>query len=379
MGPPGGGRNPISMRLMRHFHYISFTEMEYNSKFGIFKTILLSWTRDFEKVTIRETPFLKASLDIFNSLVEELLPTPAKSHYTFNLRDLSKVFQGMLMMDAKYVKNPVDVVGGRMMLFGDFMDVGAEDRKYIELNDREQLVLFEDAAGHLCRVARIVRQPMANALLLGMGGSDYNLSTTVPLQLVLCRVARIVRQPMANALLLGMGGSDYNLSTTVPLQLVLCRVARIVRQPMAKALLLGMGGSEDLDKIYMSVRHAVMEMNLPATKTNLFACYQRRVRANLHIVVVMSPIGEFPSLVNCCTIDWFSEWPRAALQSVATHFFTNMDDLVTTDEVIEAMVTVCCFVHQNVVDASTKFLARLNRLNYVTPMSYMEMLGAYAD
>lgn len=32
MGPPGGGRNPVTMRLMRHFHYISFTEMEYNSK-----------------------------------------------------------------------------------------------------------------------------------------------------------------------------------------------------------------------------------------------------------------------------------------------------------------------------------------------------------
>jgi dynein heavy chain len=42
----------------------------------------------------------------------------------------------------------------------------------------------------------------------------------------------------------------------------------------------------------------------------------------------MSPIGDafrtrlrmFPSLVNCCTIDWFSEWPDDALQSVAKQF-----------------------------------------------------------
>lgn len=53
---------------------------------------------------------------------------------------------------------------------------------------------------------------------------------------------------------------------------------------------------EDYDKIYQSVRHAVMELNLVATKTNLFACYQRRVRSNLHIVIVMSPVGE----VNIC-------------------------------------------------------------------------------
>ncbi|GBP84494.1 Dynein heavy chain 1, axonemal [Eumeta japonica] len=33
------------------------------------------------------------------------------------------------------------------------------------------LVMFEDAIAHLCRAARIMRQPMANALFLGMGGS----------------------------------------------------------------------------------------------------------------------------------------------------------------------------------------------------------------
>jgi dynein heavy chain, axonemal len=27
---------------------------------------------------------------------------------------------------------------------------------------------------------------------------------------------------------------------------------------------------------------------------------------------------KFPSLVNCCTIDWFAEWPEEALISVGT-------------------------------------------------------------
>lgn len=34
-----------------------------------------------------------ATIDIYNSIRSELLPTPAKSHYTYNMRDLSKVFQ----------------------------------------------------------------------------------------------------------------------------------------------------------------------------------------------------------------------------------------------------------------------------------------------
>lgn len=42
-------------------------------------------------------------IDTYNTIQTQLLPTPAKSHYTFNLRDLAKVFQGMLMADSKQI------------------------------------------------------------------------------------------------------------------------------------------------------------------------------------------------------------------------------------------------------------------------------------
>ena len=43
---------------------------------------------------------VNSTVEIYDQITTQLLPTPAKSHYTFNLRDLSKVFQGMLMMEV---------------------------------------------------------------------------------------------------------------------------------------------------------------------------------------------------------------------------------------------------------------------------------------
>jgi len=44
-----------------------------------------------------------STLKVFAVVHSEMLPTPNKSHYTFNLHDVSKVFQGILMADAKKI------------------------------------------------------------------------------------------------------------------------------------------------------------------------------------------------------------------------------------------------------------------------------------
>jgi len=52
----------------------------------------------------------------------------------------------------------------------------------------------------------------------------------------------------------------------------------------------------------------------------LYYFFVERVRANLHIVLGFAPIGDafrsrlrmFPSLINCCTVDWLTDWPQAS-------------------------------------------------------------------
>jgi dynein heavy chain, axonemal len=100
MGPPGGGRNYVTPRLLRHFNLLCFAEFDDSTLRRIFSTIVQwhfmggSFASDVRNLS---DAVVEATLETYRSAMSVLLPTPAKSHYCFNLRDFSRVVQGVLL------------------------------------------------------------------------------------------------------------------------------------------------------------------------------------------------------------------------------------------------------------------------------------------
>lgn len=59
----------------------------------------------------------------------------------------------------------------------------------------------------------------------------------------------------------------------------------------------------------------------------------------------------FPSLVNCCTIDWFEKWPQDALLSVAEN---SLKGIGATAEVSNNLAVVCVAMHEVTILSTEK-------------------------
>ena len=49
----------------------------------------------------------QGSVEVYRAVARELLPTPAKSHYLFNTRDLAKIIQGVMQATKLFYDNQV--------------------------------------------------------------------------------------------------------------------------------------------------------------------------------------------------------------------------------------------------------------------------------
>ena len=78
-------------------------ELEGKTISQIFATISKHFLKRFpEDVLDVVVSLVSAVIHVYDEIKASLLPTPNKSHYTFNLRDISKVFQGICAASSKY-------------------------------------------------------------------------------------------------------------------------------------------------------------------------------------------------------------------------------------------------------------------------------------
>lgn len=110
--PPGGGRNAVTPRLFRHFNMVWVPELSEASMKVIFTSILRGFLDldEAKGLNIFAEPVIRAQVDIYQTTIQDFLPTPSKCHYTFNLRDMSKVVQGVLMIDLKHLSDKASLV-----------------------------------------------------------------------------------------------------------------------------------------------------------------------------------------------------------------------------------------------------------------------------
>eukprot|EP01012_Entosiphon_sulcatum_P041182 TRINITY_DN5499_c0_g1_i1.p1 TRINITY_DN5499_c0_g1~~TRINITY_DN5499_c0_g1_i1.p1 ORF type:complete len:4402 (-),score=749.29 TRINITY_DN5499_c0_g1_i1:60-13265(-) len=507
-----GGRQPVPERLLRYFHVYVMPMISEESLGKIFATLMDGLVGPIDTPDIRALakPAVTASVELFHRVAMALLPTPDRSHYKFNLRDLIAVGEGMLQVrpqsvtsssvfvrlwihevtrsfhDRLVTQTDRDTFFGILiqilarhfgvtwkpnesqpLLFGDFSKFGLApvDRSYEEISDisrlqpvledyldeynvasskQLQIVFFKDAVEHICRIIRVLRRPKAHALLLGVPGVGKESLTR--LAAAICEYQLFSIEVTKN----------YRVTDFYEDRKTIFHTAGVMGNPVVFLvtemhlknndtdeewlleevnLLLGtwdlpnLHTHEEREAIITALRDEGRKQGIES-RNSVYDLFLNRVRQNLHVVLCMNAIGDnfhkrytrFPALVNCCTLDWFGEWPSDALQSVA-HRFLEDEAFRETEGAEESQAAIaqsssrrrssaavpftfpapatsstpplvdptiaqlaaklqvhseaCVAMHDAAVQLTAKFQKQLRRYHYVTPAAFIDFLSLY--
>lgn len=187
---------------------------------------------------------VNATVELYDKIAKDLLPTPEKSHYIFNLRDLSKCVQGILQADSGVIREPSQMLRlfyhECLRVFHDRL-INLEDKSYFyRLLCDICSSTFSDPVLHLPDNEVIIQNPptllFGDFLVFGSEKKDRLYEEITDLE----KTKNVLQEYL----------EDYCITTTKEMSLIffmdavehLCRLARILRSDRGNGLLVGVGG-----------------------------------------------------------------------------------------------------------------------------------------
>jgi len=304
----------------------------------------------------------------------------------------------------------------RRCFFGNFANpkLDVDERIYTEIADVQHLIgvvedylkdynsiskrpmnlaMFLFAVEHISRICRLLSQPGGHMLLVGVGGSGRQSLTRLASHICGMQVFQVEISK-------SYGRAEWREDLKKVLQragaetkptVFLFSDAQIKEESFVEDINNLLNAGEVPNMFPSDERMAILEAVRPEaskqgleTPVELWGFFVQQCRTYLHVVWCSSPIGsafrerlrQNPSIVNCCTIDWFQKWPEDALEAVAYKFLKEMGNNLEDATRIK-LVTLCQEMHRFIVKVSQDFLQDQGRYNYVTPTSYLELITCF--
>jgi dynein heavy chain 1, cytosolic len=461
--PTDAGRHPLSPRFLRHTPLIFVDFPGRESLLQIYGT--------FNRAMLKRVPSLRAHAgSLTEAMVEfymrsqETFTADIQPHYIYSPRELTRwkyaifealdpidsledlvrlfVHEGLRLFQDRMVlpsekewcdKNLDDVATQffpmvkteclqRPMLFSSYLtknyiSVEREElRKHIlarlktfyEEELDVPLVVFDSVLDHLCRIDRVLRQPLGHLLLVGASGTG---KTT------LSRFVSWMNNLSVFQIKAGRNYSveDFDDDLRTVMKRSGCKGERICfifdeSNVLSTAFLERMNallasgevpglfdGEEYMSLMNQCKESAQREGKIMDTEEELYRNFIYNVQRNLHVVFTMNPANpdfsnrtaSSPALFNRCVIDWFGNWPEEALYQVANEFTHNMDLLPNSfshsaqqddpDLRHEAIVNAIVNIHNSVVSTNSKLAKSAKKHNYITPRDFLDFIKHFVN
>jgi dynein heavy chain, axonemal len=273
---------------------------------------------------------------------------------------------------------------------------GVLEQKLADYNDNVSsmnLVLFDQAMEHICRISRIIDLPVGNALLVGVGGSGKQSLAKLSSYILGYDIIRIIVTTNYNMndlktdiqgmyMKAGVTGSQILFILTDG-QITNDKFLVYINDILSSGWIPELFAKDEIDGILGKVRAEAKQAGYLDTPDQLFEFFLSKARKNLHLALCFSPVGDafrfrarkFPGIINCTSIDWFHDWPRNALIDVANRFLSEID--FPNDDIRFQVGQHMADVHLSITAANNDFLRMERRFNYTTPTSYLELISFY--